>query len=196
MTDAAARRSVLIERELPHPPEKVWRALTQSALIEEWLMKNDFEPVVGRKFTLRMAPGPHWNGVTDCEVLAVEPYRRRSPTAGTPQERKPRTGLKTVVTWTLTPTPRGVLLRMEQSGFREDQTANYQGAVYGWRKFFDQLERVAGGPTRDAMAPRYSTSGVVLALASTRWRLKSVIEANLNVPSLVSASIEPSAKIL
>ena len=52
MTEAAASRSVLIERELPHPPEKVWRALTQSALIEEWLMKNDFEPVVGRRFTL------------------------------------------------------------------------------------------------------------------------------------------------
>jgi uncharacterized protein YndB with AHSA1/START domain len=47
MTDPAATRSVLIERELPHPPEKVWRALTQSALIEEWLMKNDFEPVIG-----------------------------------------------------------------------------------------------------------------------------------------------------
>ncbi len=75
MTDAATASSLLIERELPHPPEKVWRALTQSALIEEWLMKNDFEPVVGRKFTLRMAPAPHWNGVTDCEVLAVEPHR-------------------------------------------------------------------------------------------------------------------------
>ena len=143
MTEAAAPRSVLIERELPHPPEKVWRALTQSALIEEWLMKNDFEPVVGRRFTLQMAPGPHWNGVTDCEVLEVEPYRRLAYSWNSSGEEAEK-GLKTVVTWTLTPTPRGVLLQMDQTGFREDQTANYQGATYGWRKFLDQLERVAG----------------------------------------------------
>ena len=91
MTEAAAPRSVLIERELPHPPEKVWRALTQSALIEEWLMKNDFEPVVGRRFTLRMAPRPHWNGVTDCEVLEVEPYRRLAYSWKS-SGRKPKTG--------------------------------------------------------------------------------------------------------
>jgi uncharacterized protein YndB with AHSA1/START domain len=143
MTEAAAPRSVLIERELPHPPEKVWRALTQSALIEDWLMKNDFEPIVGRKFNLRMAPAPGWNGVTDCEVLAVEPYRTLAYSWNSSGE-EAENGLKTVVTWTLTPTPRGVLLRMEQSGFRKDQAANYQGAVYGWRNFFDRLERVAG----------------------------------------------------
>jgi uncharacterized protein YndB with AHSA1/START domain len=143
MTEAAAPRSVLIERELPHPPEKVWRALTQSALIEEWLMQNDFEPVVGRRFTLRMAPEPHWNGVTDCEVLEVEPYRRLAYSWNSSGEEAEK-GLKTVVTWTLTPTPRGVLLQMDQTGFREDQTANYQGATYGWRNFLDQLERVAG----------------------------------------------------
>ena len=143
MTEAVAARSILIERDLPHPPEKVWRALTRSALIEEWLMKNDFEPVVGRKFTLRMAPASHWNGVTDCEVLAVEPYRTLAYSWNSSGE-EAENGLKTVVTWTLTPTPRGVLLRMEQSGFREDQAANHQGAVFSWRKFFDQLEEVVG----------------------------------------------------
>jgi uncharacterized protein YndB with AHSA1/START domain len=143
MTEAAAQRSLLIERELPHPPEKVWRALTQSALIEEWLMRNDFEPIIGRKFTLRAAPAPHWSGVTDCQVLAVEPYKMLAYSWNSSGE-EAENGLKTVVTWTLTPTPDGVLLRMEQSGFREHQSANYQGASYGWRKFFDQLERVAG----------------------------------------------------
>jgi uncharacterized protein YndB with AHSA1/START domain len=142
MTEAATVSSLLIERELPHPPEKVWRALTQSALIEEWLMANDFEPVIGRKFTLRSAPAPHWNGVTDCEVLAIQPYRTLSYSWRSSGE-EAENGLKTVVTWTLTPTSRGVLLRMEQSGFREDQKANYQGASYGWRRFFDQLEGVA-----------------------------------------------------
>jgi uncharacterized protein YndB with AHSA1/START domain len=80
--------------------------------------------------------------VTDCEVLAVQPYRTLSYSWSSSGE-EAENGLKTVVTWTLTPTPRGVLLRMEQSGFREDQKANYQGASYGGRRFFDQLEGVA-----------------------------------------------------
>ncbi len=45
--------SVVVEREIPYPPEKIWRALTQPHLIEEWLMKNDFKPVVDHRFNLR-----------------------------------------------------------------------------------------------------------------------------------------------
>jgi uncharacterized protein YndB with AHSA1/START domain len=70
---AAVTRSLVIEREMPHPPEKVWRALTQGPLIEEWLMKNDFQPVVGHRFNFRATPMPNWNGVTDCQVLVIEP---------------------------------------------------------------------------------------------------------------------------
>ena len=54
-------------------------------------------------------------------------------------------GLESVVTWTLTPTSTGTHLRMEQSGFRTDQQQAYQGAKYGWQKFFADLERVLGG---------------------------------------------------
>ena len=43
-------RTVVVEREIAYPPEKIWRALTEPHLIEDWLMKNDFEPVVDRKF--------------------------------------------------------------------------------------------------------------------------------------------------
>ncbi len=76
MTDTAApTRTLVIERELPHPPEKVWRALTESQLIEEWLMKNDFQPVVGHRFNFRSTPVPNWDGIIDCEVLVVEPIR-------------------------------------------------------------------------------------------------------------------------
>jgi len=50
---ATETRSVVVEREVPFPPEKIWRALTQPHLIEEWLMKNDFKPVVGHSFNLR-----------------------------------------------------------------------------------------------------------------------------------------------
>lgn len=75
---AAATRSIVIEREMPHPPEKIWRALTHGPLLEEWLMKNDFQPVVGQTFNFRATPMPQWNGVVDCKVLVVEPYERLS----------------------------------------------------------------------------------------------------------------------
>jgi uncharacterized protein YndB with AHSA1/START domain len=138
-TDATAdTRSVLIERVMPHPPEKIWRALTQGPLIEAWLMPNDFEAVVGRKFNFRSTPMPQWNGVVDCEVLIVEPDKRLA-------YRWDALGITTIVTFTLTPTTGGTHVRMEQSGFRPEQTANYHGATYGWQKFIAGLERVAAG---------------------------------------------------
>jgi uncharacterized protein YndB with AHSA1/START domain len=140
----AATRSLVIERELPHPPEKVWRALTQTPLIEQWLMKNDFQPVVGHRFTFRAPPMPHWNGVTACQVLVVEPHRRLSYSWNASGEAAAG-GLKTVVTWTLRPTRSGVLVRMEQSGFRPEEEQNYQGASYGWQRFISGLERVVAG---------------------------------------------------
>src|SRR5262249_16460230 len=101
--DASTQRSVVIEREMPHAPEKIWRALTQSSLIEEWLMQNDFQPMVGPKFTFRATPMPHWNGVTDCEVLELEANARLSYSWNASGSEAPN-GLKTIVTWTLTPT--------------------------------------------------------------------------------------------
>jgi uncharacterized protein YndB with AHSA1/START domain len=134
----AATRSLVIERELPHPPEKIWRALTQGALIKEWLMDNDFQPMVGHKFKFRAPPMPKWDGIIDSEVLVIEPNQKLSYSWGS-------MGLESVVVWTLAPTKGGTLVRMEQSGFRPDQEANYQGANYGWQKFIGALERVVGG---------------------------------------------------
>jgi uncharacterized protein YndB with AHSA1/START domain len=131
MTNTAAEPlSVVVEREIPHPPEKIWRVLTQPHLIEEWLMKNDFKPVVDHRFNLR----GDW-GAVDCQVQTVEPNKTLSYTWNA-------MGLESVVTWTLTPTSAGTRLRMEQSGFRPDQSQAYQGAKYGWRKFFANLEQV------------------------------------------------------
>jgi uncharacterized protein YndB with AHSA1/START domain len=138
MTNLAPTRTLVIERDMPHAPEKIWRALTEGSLIEQWLMSNDFRPVVGHRFTLRATPVPGWNGVIDCEVVVVEPNARLSYSWGS-------MGMESVVNWTLTPTERGTHLRMEHAGFRPDQEANYKGAKYGWQKFIGNLERVVGG---------------------------------------------------
>jgi uncharacterized protein YndB with AHSA1/START domain len=140
MTDLATEtRSVVVERELSAPPEKLWRALTQPHLIEEWLMKSDFAPVVGHRFNLR----GDWGGVLDCEVLAVEPNRSLSYTWDHAHD-DPAYALKSVVTFTLTPTGAGTHLRMEQSGFRPDQKQALGGARYGWQQFLARLEEVVG----------------------------------------------------
>jgi uncharacterized protein YndB with AHSA1/START domain len=141
LASATATRSIVIERVIPHPPEKIWRALTQGPLIEGWLMKNDFQPVVGHKFNFRADPMPGWNGVTDCEVLIVEPNKRLSYSWNASGD-EAANGLKTVVTWTLRPVKGGTLLRMEQSGFRAQDEHFYQGAGFGWKKMVATLERV------------------------------------------------------
>ena len=133
-----APRTLVIEKEMSHPPAKIWRALTQGALIKEWLMDNDFQPVVGHKFNFRSTPNPHWDGIIQSEVLVVEPNQKLSYTWSS-------LGLVTVVVWTLTATGGGTLVRMEQSGFRTDQDQAYQGANYGWRKFVSLLEKVVSG---------------------------------------------------
>jgi uncharacterized protein YndB with AHSA1/START domain len=134
---AAETRSVVVERDIPFPPEKLWRALTQKHLIEEWLMKNDFDPVVGHKFELR----GEWGGVLDCEVLEVEPQKTLAYTWDHAHE-DPAYNMKSVVTFTLTPTSKGTHLRMEQVGFRPDQKQAYGGAKAGWAQFFAKLEEV------------------------------------------------------
>jgi uncharacterized protein YndB with AHSA1/START domain len=123
-------RSVVLEREVPFPPEKIWRALTQPQLIEEWLMKSDFKPDVGHHFEFRA----DW-GAVDCQVLAVEPNKALSYTWAA-------YGLESIVTWTLTPTSTGTHLRMEQAGFQPAQQQAYNGAKSGWRGFFSKLEQV------------------------------------------------------
>ncbi len=131
MTMAATERlSVVVERDIPHPPEKIWRALTQPHLIEEWLMKSDFKPDLDHRFQFR----DDWGNV-DCRVTEVEPQTTLSYTWEA-------MGLESVVTWNLTPTAAGTQLRMEQSGFRPDQQQAYHGAKFGWGKFFGKLEDV------------------------------------------------------
>jgi uncharacterized protein YndB with AHSA1/START domain len=121
--------TVTVEREIPFPPEKIWRALTQPHLIEEWLMKSDFKPAVDHRFSFRA----DWGSV-DCQVMSIEDGKTLSYTWVA-------MGLDSVVTWTLTPSSTGTLLRMEQSGFRTDQKQAFHGARFGWQKFLASLEQ-------------------------------------------------------
>ncbi len=122
--------TVVVEREFRHPPEKVWRALTESALIEEWLMTNDFRPVVDHAFTF----SADWGSV-DGTVLEIVPGEMLSCTWNA-------MGLESVVTFTLTRTDTGTRLRMEQEGFASDSDQNYRGAIMGWTRFLGNLENV------------------------------------------------------
>ena len=94
-------------------------------------MKNEFKPVVDHRFNLRA----DW-GAVDCQVMAVEPRTKRCLTRGRPMVSRV-SSLRTLI-----PTSTGTHLRMEQSGFRPDQQQAYQGAKYGWRQFFTNLEQV------------------------------------------------------
>jgi uncharacterized protein YndB with AHSA1/START domain len=122
--------SVVVEREIPYPPEKVWRALTQPELLEQWLMKNDFKPLVDHRFKF----SADW-GAVDGQVLAVEPNKTLSYTWAA-------MGLESVVTFTLAPTSTGTHLLMLQSGFRPDQQRAIHGAKAGWQQFLTALEKV------------------------------------------------------
>lgn len=144
MTQSVGTCSLIIEREIPHAPKLVWRALTESPLLAEWLLKNDFQPVVGHRFQFRAKPMPNWSGIIDAEVLVVEPHARLAY-SWTPSGGEAQDGPTWVVTFTLTPTEGGTHLRMEQSGFQSEEGADYKGASYGWQMFIGNLERVVGG---------------------------------------------------
>ena len=135
MTGAAEARSVTVERDFPYPPARLWRALTRKHLIAEWLMANDFEAVVGHRFNLK----GEWGGVLDCEVLAMEPERTLSWRWDFTHD-DPAYDLRSVVTFTLTPTETGTRLSMEQKGFRPEQKQASGGARLGWSKFLGQLD--------------------------------------------------------
>ena len=107
------KRNVCIEMIYPYPVQRVWRALTDSRELAEWLMKNDFQPRLGHKFQFRAKPQPGWRGIVDCEVMELRAPERLAYTwQGDPG------GPVTVVRWTLEPVAGGTRLRLEHTGFR------------------------------------------------------------------------------
>ena len=132
--------AISFDFDLPHPPARIWRALTEPALLTQWLLPViGLEREPGATFTFKTDPHPGWDGVVSCRMLAIEPERKLSYTWGVPF-------LETVVTFTLTPTGSGTRLSIVQSGFRENQRREFGGARYGWKmmggKLVDLLARV------------------------------------------------------
>jgi uncharacterized protein YndB with AHSA1/START domain len=136
---------VVVERDLPHPPEKVWKALTQPHLMAEWLGRTGFNAAAGDRFTVRIEPLPDRTFDFDCEVIAVEPNRMLAYTWNSTTE-PPGQGLRSTVTWTLTATATGTRLRMEQAGFRSVDSPYFVGAGAGWPRIMAQLERLLARP--------------------------------------------------
>jgi uncharacterized protein YndB with AHSA1/START domain len=128
MNAKAETQSISMDYDLPYPPAKVWRALTEPELLAAWLMANDMRLAVGHSFTFKSQPMPWWDGIVHCEVLEIELHKRlRYSWRGGPVD--------TVVTWTLTPTPSGgTLLALEQSGFRPADVSAVEGARKGWQR--------------------------------------------------------------
>jgi uncharacterized protein YndB with AHSA1/START domain len=134
--------SLAFDVDLPHRPEKVWRALTDPVLLAQWLL-----PVVnlkleaGAAFTLQAPPQPGWDGTVNCRFLEIEAPRklRTAWVVG---------AIDTIVTFTLTPTASGTRLSIVQSGFKPDQKQNLAGARYGWNlmsgKLVELLAKIPG----------------------------------------------------
>jgi uncharacterized protein YndB with AHSA1/START domain len=141
----AALRSIVIERRLPHAPDKVWRALTDASLLGQWLMPCDFRPMVGHRFTFKAKPMGDWDGTVQCEVLACEPSHllRYTWVGGAVGNKTYGSRLESAVTWTLTPVEGGTLLRMEHAGFRSPENdVAYQAMSPGWGRIAERLEQV------------------------------------------------------
>jgi len=132
-------QSISQEYDLPHPPAKVWRALTEPKLLSEWLMSTDMRPRVGNNFTFKAEPTPWWDGIVNCEVLELDPHKRLSYSWRSGPESSP---LDTIVTWTLTPTPSGgTRLGLEHSGFSPANAFAFDGATKGWQRMVGERLR-------------------------------------------------------
>ena len=132
-TERSQTESLSLEFELHHAPQKVWRALTNPALLAEWLLPVvglELEP--GAAFSFRAPPQPAWDGTVNCRMLEIDAQRKLSYAWVVGD-------IDTVVTFTLTPTASGTRLELVQSGFKANQKRNFGGARHGWRMMGGKL---------------------------------------------------------
>ncbi|MFT3822820.1 MAG: SRPBCC domain-containing protein [Chitinophagaceae bacterium] len=127
-----------------HPPEMVWEYLTNPDLMALWLMKNDFQPVLGAEFQFRIGPIPSLNfdGIFYCKVLEIVPFKKLSYSWNSgPGDGK--ITLNSVVVWTLQPTDKGTELLLEHSGFEKEENLDfYNGLMHGWEEKFPKIDQL------------------------------------------------------
>ena len=126
---------VTLEQAYGISPDRVWRALTDSTALAEWLMPNDFVPCLGHKFRFTSKPMPGWRGFVECEVLEIDPPRRLVYSwLGDTDWQAP-----TIVRWTLEPKDGGTLLRLEHTGFQDPWGQEVHSMFSnGWKKMLSE----------------------------------------------------------
>ena len=137
--------AITVEKVLSFPPERVWRTLTKSDLIAKWLMPNDFEPVVGHRFTFKTKPMGDWDGIVHCEVLQCDPPRllRYSWKGGADSNPDYGSRLNSQVTWTLARVEGGTHLKMVHDGFVfPGNRFAYDAMAPGWGRVMDGIAGV------------------------------------------------------
>jgi uncharacterized protein YndB with AHSA1/START domain len=125
-----------------HSPEVVWEYLTKSELIAQWLMENDFQPVVGQDFTFKTKPLPNFDfdGIVYCKVLEIIPFKKLSYSwKGGPGNGK--INLDSVVSWTLVAKEKGTELFLEHSGLMENISI-YTAMNEGWFKNIQKINEL------------------------------------------------------
>jgi len=130
-------RTIKLKIVLPYSHDKIWLALTDPKTLGSWFMENNIVPEQGHYFTFKMKPQKGWNGITHCEITAVEPQKHLAYTyrgeatgekalacAGIHSETAGKltkgifAKLDTVLSFTLEPTCNGTILSMEHSGYK------------------------------------------------------------------------------
>lgn len=132
--------TVSLDYEIKSPIERVWHALTDSAMLSSWMLfdANDFRPIVGHRFQLRGKAATGWTGIVDGEVLEADAPHRLAYSWVTEGQMGQH---HTTVTWTLTASDNGATrLHLEQSGFDSAATQEISGARYGWTHQLNQLQ--------------------------------------------------------
>jgi uncharacterized protein YndB with AHSA1/START domain len=133
-------RAIHKEVFYPHAPERVWVALTDPRALAEWLMPNNFRLEVGARFRYHVDPMPGFSGISECEVLEVDPPRRLVyswtvvPTR--PTEIPPPS---MTLEWTLNPHDGGTRLVLHQTGVEALNWWWRLSMSTGWSRMLERL---------------------------------------------------------
>lgn len=139
-------RAIVVEDILPHPPEVIWRVLTEPELLSRWLMKNTFAPRLGHQFTFQARPMGDWDGIVHCEVLEIDPPRRLvySWVGGSSANKVEGSVLDSVLSIDLMPVEGGTRLKLVHDGFRSPQNdAGYDAMSGGWKGIIQRIDVLA-----------------------------------------------------